>query len=368
MTLESGHFLRRRPDPARLEAYGFQKRDGVYRLTREFMDGFRAELIVSREGEVSGRVLDSETGEEYLPLRAVEACGAFVGEVRAAYGAFLDEIAAACFVAAPFLSPQADRLQTALAERFGDVPDFPFAKCPGYGVFRFPGNGKWYGLIMAIPRARLEKGAPEEPVEIVNLKVAPEDREKLLEKDGVYPCYHMNRAHWVTVALDGRLADEEILALLAASRALVAKGPGRRAGEGRATEPASWIVPANPLQYDVETGFWANGGRLDWTQTARVRPGDEVFIYLGAPVSSVRFGCVVLAADLPDPQRPGKKRMTIECRAMFPPRRFTMSWLRKGGVKSVRSARHLPASLADELRAAAAKSGWQKAPGGRKTQ
>ncbi len=358
MFRESDHFRQRRPDWARLEVYGFRKRDGGYRIEREFFDGFRAGIDVSREGVVTGRVVDRETGEEYLPLRSPEAVGPFVGKVRAAYGALLDEIAAACFTAVPFLSFQANRLQTALRERFGDAPDFPFARCPGYGVFRCPGNGKWYGLILTVPRGRLERGAEgdaaRELMEIVNLKVAPESREKVLERDGVYPCYHMNRVHWVSVALDDRLSDEEILALLAASRAMVAGGAERPAGRARRTgEAVSWIVPANPRRYDVARGFRENGGRLDWTQTASVSPGDEVFLYFGAPVSSVLFRCAVLAVNLPDRERPGKRRMTIERRAVFPSGRFPLAWLRQGGVRSVRAARRLSEELARVMRAAA---------------
>ena len=36
----------------------------------------------------------------------------------------------------------------------------------------------------------------------------------LLEEEGFFPGYHMNKAHWVTVALDGSVEDYKIKMIL----------------------------------------------------------------------------------------------------------------------------------------------------------
>ena len=51
-------------------------------------------------------------------------------------------------------------------------------------------------------------------------KIPPETRETLLKNDGVFPCYHMNRDNWVSIALDERLPDGTILDLLRRSQGI----------------------------------------------------------------------------------------------------------------------------------------------------
>ena len=44
----------------------------------------------------------------------------------------------------------------------------------------------------------------------------------------VIPAYHMNKQHWISVILDGTMAEEDVLRLIADSHALTApKAPKR---------------------------------------------------------------------------------------------------------------------------------------------
>jgi predicted DNA-binding protein (MmcQ/YjbR family) len=61
--------------------------------------------------------------------------------------------------------------------------------------------------------------------ESINLKVEPERGVELREKyPAVQPGYHMNKKHWITVAMDGSLPDTLVLALVDDSYRLVAMG------------------------------------------------------------------------------------------------------------------------------------------------
>lgn len=85
MTIEEAAFQKQRPDFAKFPAVGFTRHQHDYQLERDFMDGqFRAILRVKFDGQVSGNVIDNNTGEEYLPLWAVH-CGPFAAQVEAAY-------------------------------------------------------------------------------------------------------------------------------------------------------------------------------------------------------------------------------------------------------------------------------------------
>ena len=216
-------------DFSRLEDFGFARHEAGFTHAEAFMNGmFRAEILISPEGEVTGRVIDSDTGDEFIPLRAEEHAGAFVGEVRDGYTRILRSIAEHCTTAQPFLHAQANRLAAQLLLRHGDKPDYPFRKLPTYGVFRHSGSRKWYALIMNIPFSRLtrkatSRKAPEKDiVEILNVKTGRTNPESLLKEDGIYPCYHMNRAKWVSVLLEDVLPDERVMELVEESRSATA--------------------------------------------------------------------------------------------------------------------------------------------------
>ncbi|GGK97579.1 MmcQ/YjbR family DNA-binding protein [Deinococcus radiotolerans] len=59
----------------------------------------------------------------------------------------------------------------------------------------------------------------------VSVKVPPERGEELrAAHDAITPGYHLNKRHWVTVTLDGRVPDELIRDLITGSHALVVRG------------------------------------------------------------------------------------------------------------------------------------------------
>ena len=51
-------------------------------------------------------------------------------------------------------------------------------------------------------------------LDVVNLKCDSLLIPSLWERPGCFPAYHMNKSHWITVALDGSASDETIKMLL----------------------------------------------------------------------------------------------------------------------------------------------------------
>ena len=229
MTVEQKVFARMRFSTERLEAYGFEYREACYCLEKEFMDGdFTAELMVFENGSVRGRVIDNMNEEEYIPLRMPNYTGAFVGSVRAAYEELLLDIASECCTEVVFASNQANRISAAILEKYSVEPDFPWdeGKYKPAGVFRHRDNNKWFGLVMNIDRRLLDKGAPEDMIDVLNLK-ADESRINALHKIlGIYPAYHMNHSKWISVVLDDTLADRDVMDLVEESFRLTSSGGG----------------------------------------------------------------------------------------------------------------------------------------------
>ena len=58
------------------------------------------------------------------------------------------------------------------------------------------------------------KHVQEDILSVVNFKCDPILIGSLLDKEGYFPAYHMNKTSWITVALDGSVPDDEVKLLL----------------------------------------------------------------------------------------------------------------------------------------------------------
>lgn len=114
-----------------------------------------------------------------------------------------------------------EQLFSHVRNQFSTEPDYPWPKYPENAVLRHANNRKWFGIVSRIPGEKLGL-ATDELVEIINLKVRPEYLGSLRQQDGIFPAWHMNKEHWVTVTLAGPLADEQILELVSESFTLTA--------------------------------------------------------------------------------------------------------------------------------------------------
>ncbi len=107
-----------------------------------------------------------------------------------------------------------EQLESIIEQTYGVRADYPFEDDLVTGVFRHAQSGKWFALMMNIPKEKIVSGA-DGRVDVVNLKCAPEVIESLVDtQEGVYRAYHMNKTHWLTVALDTSAEDDIILWLL----------------------------------------------------------------------------------------------------------------------------------------------------------
>ena len=96
-------------------------------------------------------------------------------------------------------------------ETYGTAADYPFDEDFETAVLRHTSNRKWYALVMRISRQKLGMDR-DEMVDVVNLKLPLEMYGSFDAADGVYPAYHMNKVHWISVVLDD--ADAALVELL----------------------------------------------------------------------------------------------------------------------------------------------------------
>ena len=104
-------------------------------------------------------------------------------------------------------------LEEYIQNNYSAEPDYPWIKYPNYEVFRHNSNKKWFALIMDVPQNRLGLQG-EDVLQVVNFKCDPVLLGSLLDEKGFFPAYHMSKASWITVSLDGNVEDEKIKMLL----------------------------------------------------------------------------------------------------------------------------------------------------------
>lgn len=210
MTIEEKVFERKKFISEKLLQYGFCEVGDGYEYKTDFMNGeFQASVFVTKEGKVSGKVIDVMNNEEYSRLRAENCSDSYVISVQNAYIELLTPIAEYCCKILPFASAQANRIMEKILQKYKVEPDFPWAKgkYKSYGVFRHKDTKKWFAIIMDISWHSLLKNKNFATVDIINLKV---EFVEYFKNKGIYPAYHMDKENWVSITLDETLEDDVI--------------------------------------------------------------------------------------------------------------------------------------------------------------
>ena len=83
---------------------------------------------------------------------------------------------------------------------YGTSPDYPFDDWMESAVLRHADNKKWYAIAMRVSRRKFGFDS-DEVIDVVNLKLPTEMFGSFGAADGVYPAYHMNKLHWISVLL-----------------------------------------------------------------------------------------------------------------------------------------------------------------------
>lgn len=84
--------------------------------------------------------------------------------------------------------------------QLGTEADYPFEGDTETAVMRHKDSRKWFAIVMRVPLKKFGIES-EASANVVNLKLPTEMYGSFGPRDGVYPAYHMNKLHWVSVIL-----------------------------------------------------------------------------------------------------------------------------------------------------------------------
>lgn len=176
-------------------------------------------LDANGKPEISVGLNDPDTGEPYVLHMVSSATGSYVGKVRRETELILRDISEKCFISPHFDDLYVAELEKYIFENYGEKTEYPWKDGKENGIWRRDDNRKWYGAILTVSQSKLRLEGNVK-IRVLNLKAAPSDVEKLLDRPGFFPAYHMNKKHWFSVLTDGTVSYEELCSLTDTSRTL----------------------------------------------------------------------------------------------------------------------------------------------------
>lgn len=114
---------------------------------------------------------------------------------------------------------QAHRIMDFITSEYGDKAEYLFEH-DDTAVFRKGNKKKWYAVIMTISKRKLGIDS-DDKIDVLNVKLNPNEIALLIDRVSYFPAYHMNKKHWCTIPLDGSLDIDEICYRIGQSYELV---------------------------------------------------------------------------------------------------------------------------------------------------
>ncbi len=125
---------------------------------------------------------------------------------------------------------------------------------------------------------------------------------------------------------------------------------------------SSWIVPCNLAYYDVD-GAFTNLPFVTWKQTRNVCVGDIIYIYVGKPISAIKYKTQAVAVDqtvrnyddsafaiVPTKYADNEKFMDLELLQTYDDSALPLALLHENGLKgNIMWARKIDEALIEKI-------------------
>ncbi len=202
--------LNKKPDEDKLIEYGFYKKDNRYFFSKDIADGsFCFNICVTETMDTELNVTDNETGEEYSLVFSPNAVGSFIGSIRAQCERILNDVTEKCYLPSVFKSEYTKQVLKYINDKYGIKPEHLWEKSPNNAIFREGLTNKWFAAVLTVEKRKI--GIDEDgEIEIIDLKESTKNISKLVDGNIYFRGYHMNKKHWYTICLDGRIPMDKI--------------------------------------------------------------------------------------------------------------------------------------------------------------
>lgn len=194
--------------------FGFQFEDNILVFKRNILnDVFRMEIkLISTDFEIE--VYDLDFNEVYSLFSVDSASGEIVTAIREEVKDVLEKIL--CLESVIY-----EDVLRYVKERYNSTIVKPFKTNPDIKALVTTKN-KWYALFLDVEYSKLQKDSlVDSKVKIINLKHLSSEISTVINNRNIFPSYHMNKNHWISVVLDNNIDIEYVKELIELSYNLV---------------------------------------------------------------------------------------------------------------------------------------------------
>lgn len=119
--------------------------------------------------------------------------------------------------------PQVHQLIAHVHREYGCHLEYLWQRSPNNGIWRRGDNQKWFACLLLVPCSKIIPGPDDALINVLNLRCAPDVLDFIIDGRNIFPGWHMNKRHWISIILDGRMKNDDIYKLLKASHDIAAK-------------------------------------------------------------------------------------------------------------------------------------------------
>lgn len=198
----------------RLINFGFQFEENILFFRKNILnDTFRIEIkLINKYFEVE--VYDLDFNEVYSLFSVDSANGEIVTAIREEVKDVLEKIL--CLESIIY-----EDVLRYVKERYNSTTVKPFKTNPDIKALVTAKN-KWYALFLDVEYNKLQKDSlVDSKVKIVNLKHLSSEISTVIDNRNIFPSYHMNKNHWISIVLDNNIDIEYVKELIELSYNLV---------------------------------------------------------------------------------------------------------------------------------------------------
>lgn len=200
-----------------LNRFGFKEEAEKLVYRKEILDSSFLIEIVFVNSQLLIEVYDLEFDEIYSLFSVDSAVGETVQNIREHVEDILSSILGLADESGKISSEVIDYCNN----KYGGNHVNPFKKYPDILAMVNEKN-KWYALLLDVEYNKLNKNTDiTTKVKILNVKYPTDNISDIIDNQNIFPAYHMNKKHWISVVLDKNIKLETIKELIAISYSLV---------------------------------------------------------------------------------------------------------------------------------------------------
>ena len=200
-----------------LKGFGFREEAEKLIYRKEILDSSFLIEIVFVNSQLLIEVYDIEFDEIYSLFSVDSAVGETVQNIREHVEKLLSSILG--------LADESGKISSEIIDycnnKYGENHVNPFKKHPDILAFVNKKN-KWYALMSNVEYNKLNKTSNIiTKVKILNVKYPTDNISDIIDNQNIFPAYHMNKKHWISIVLDKNIKLETIKELIDMSYSLV---------------------------------------------------------------------------------------------------------------------------------------------------